>query len=40
MRKLTGNETHSVTFPEDAVNTMESHEHVDAVELDKPVHTQ
>ncbi|KAL2110799.1 hypothetical protein VUR80DRAFT_678 [Thermomyces stellatus] len=30
----------SVTFPDDAVTTLESHEHVDAVELDQPVRTQ
>ncbi|OTB03286.1 hypothetical protein M426DRAFT_321849 [Hypoxylon sp. CI-4A] len=30
----------SVTFPNDAVNTLESHEHVKAVELDQEVKTQ
>ncbi|KAI0852745.1 hypothetical protein F5Y00DRAFT_154130 [Daldinia vernicosa] len=30
----------SVTFPNDAVNTLESHEHVKAVELDQEVRTQ
>lgn len=30
----------SVSFPEDAVTTLESHEHVDNVELDKEAKTQ
>ncbi|KAI0152261.1 peptidase inhibitor I9 [Hypoxylon sp. NC0597] len=30
----------SVTFPNDAVTTLESHEHVKAVELDQEVRTQ
>ncbi|KAI1400795.1 peptidase inhibitor I9 [Hypoxylon fuscum] len=30
----------SVTFPNDAVTTLESHEHVQAVELDQEVKTQ
>ena len=30
----------SVTFPEDAVNTLESNPHVQAVEVDKEVKTQ
>ncbi|KAK6957901.1 hypothetical protein K445DRAFT_313580 [Daldinia sp. EC12] len=30
----------SVTFPNDALTTLESHEHVKAVELDQEVRTQ
>ncbi|KAH7133491.1 hypothetical protein EDB81DRAFT_804134 [Dactylonectria macrodidyma] len=30
----------SVSFPQDSITTLESHEHVKAVEADQPVHTQ
>lgn len=30
----------SVDFPEDSISTLESHEHVKAVEKDQPVKTQ
>lgn len=31
---------YSVDFPEDSISTLESHEHVKAVEKDQPVKTQ
>lgn len=30
----------SVDFPEDSISTLESHEHIKAVEKDQPVKTQ